>query len=147
MKKLSVMLCAILLLAAMVLPVSAGSMDSVWQDLKLEEYHLFAKGDLAAYHMRGFDVTEDGKYILGGVLNAKGTSALEKIDFGTVASAGYSFQLEMNHRAWKAGLLTREIPIAFTDRAAGYSKITAGIAKESLKIAWRLRRFLVYYRA
>lgn len=74
-------------------------------------------------------------------------SALEKIDFGTVASAGYSFQLEMNHRAWKAGLLTREIPIAFTDRAAGYSKITAGIAKESLKIAWRLRRFLVYYRA
>ena len=68
-------------------------------------------------------------------------AALEKIDFKTVASAGYSFQLEMNHRAWKAGLKIREIPIAFTDRVAGYSKITAGIAKESLKIAWRLRRF------
>ena len=67
-------------------------------------------------------------------------SALEKIDFATVASAGYSFQLEMNHRAWKAGLVVREIPIAFTDRVAGYSKITAGIAKESLKIAWRLHR-------
>ena len=67
-------------------------------------------------------------------------SALEKIDFATVASAGYSFQLEMNHRAWKAGLAVREIPIAFTDRVAGYSKITAGIAKESLKIAWRLHR-------
>ena len=67
-------------------------------------------------------------------------TALEKIDFATVASAGYSFQLEMNHRAWKAGLVVREIPIAFTDRVAGYSKITAGIAKESLKIAWRLRR-------
>jgi len=67
-------------------------------------------------------------------------TALAKIDFATVASAGYSFQLEMNHRAWKAGLVVREIPIAFTDRVAGYSKITAGIAKESLKIAWRLRR-------
>ena len=68
-------------------------------------------------------------------------SALEAIDFGTVASAGYSFQLEMNYRTWKAGLVVKEVPIAFTDRVAGYSKITAGIAKESLKIAWRLRRF------
>ena len=67
-------------------------------------------------------------------------TTLEKIDFTTVASAGYSFQLEMNHRTWKTGLLIKEIPIAFTDRVAGYSKITAGIAKESLKIAWRLRR-------
>ena len=68
-------------------------------------------------------------------------TTLEKIDFTTVASAGYSFQLEMNHRTWKAGLYIKEIPISFTDRVAGYSKITAGIAKESLKIAWRLRRF------
>ena len=66
---------------------------------------------------------------------------LRRIDFESVASAGYSFQLEMNHRAWKAGCSIREIPIQFSDRAAGYSKITAGIAKESLKIAWRLRRF------
>ena len=68
-------------------------------------------------------------------------TALEKIDFASVASAGYSFQLEMNYRTWKAGLRAVEIPISFTDRVAGYSKITAGIAKESLKIAWRLRRF------
>lgn len=68
-------------------------------------------------------------------------TTLEKIDFASVASAGYSFQLEMNYRTWKAGLKTVEIPISFTDRVAGYSKITAGIAKESLKIAWRLRRF------
>ena len=67
-------------------------------------------------------------------------ATLEKIDFTSVASAGYSFQLEMNHRTWKAGLSIKEIPIAFTDRVAGYSKITAGIAKESLKIAWRLHR-------
>jgi dolichol-phosphate mannosyltransferase len=65
--------------------------------------------------------------------------ALKKIDFKSVASAGYSFQLEMNHRAWKAGCSIKEIPIVFTDRVAGYSKISAGIAVESGKIALRLR--------
>jgi len=64
---------------------------------------------------------------------------LRKIDFPTVESAGYSFQLEMNHRTWKAGFAIREIPIVFTDRARGYSKITPGIAVESVKIALRLR--------
>ena len=66
-------------------------------------------------------------------------STLRTIDFATVASAGYSFQLEMNHRTWKAGLEIRELPIVFTDRRAGYSKITAGIARESVRIALALR--------
>lgn len=64
---------------------------------------------------------------------------LSKIDFESVASKGYSFQLEMNHRAWKAGCLIREVPIVFADRACGYSKITPGIAVESVGIALRLR--------
>ena len=64
---------------------------------------------------------------------------LRKIGFETVESAGYSFQLEMNHRTWKAGCAIREIPIQFTDRVAGYSKITAGIATESIRIALKLR--------
>lgn len=67
------------------------------------------------------------------------SSTLKKIDFTTVESAGYSFQLEMNHRTWKAGLNIREIPISFTDRTRGTSKITPGIAVESIKIALRLR--------
>ena len=66
-------------------------------------------------------------------------STLKKIDFETVGSKGYSFQLEMNHRTWKAGCSIKEIPIVFTDRVAGYSKITAGIATESIRIALRLR--------
>ena len=66
-------------------------------------------------------------------------STLKRIDFETVGSKGYSFQLEMNHRTWKAGAVIREIPIVFTDRVAGYSKITAGIATESIKIALKLR--------
>ena len=66
-------------------------------------------------------------------------SALRAIDFESIESAGYSFQLEMNHRAWRAGLAIREIPISFTDRLRGQSKITPGIAVESVKIAWKLR--------
>ena len=66
-------------------------------------------------------------------------AALEKLDLDSVESSGYSFQLEMNHRAWKRGYRIREIPIVFTDRVAGTSKITAGIALESIKIALRLR--------
>ena len=66
-------------------------------------------------------------------------STLKKIDFATVGSKGYSFQLEMNHRTWKAGCKIKEIPIVFTDRVAGYSKITPGIATESIKIALKLR--------
>ena len=64
---------------------------------------------------------------------------LEALDLDTVESAGYSFQLEMNHRAWKRGFTIREIPIVFTDRVAGCSKITPGIALESIRIALRLR--------
>lgn len=65
--------------------------------------------------------------------------ALEEIDFRSVRSSGYSFQLEMNHRAWKAGLSIKEIPIVFSDRRAGTSKITFSIAIESFKIAFALR--------
>lgn len=66
-------------------------------------------------------------------------ATLEGLDLDTVQSAGYSFQLEMNHRTWKRGFKIREIPIIFTDRVAGYSKITPGIALESIKIALRLQ--------
>ena len=65
--------------------------------------------------------------------------ALEKLDLDSVESSGYSFQLEMNHRAWKRGLKIVETPIAFVDRERGYSKITPGIAAESIKIALKLR--------
>lgn len=66
-------------------------------------------------------------------------SALKAMEYETIESAGYSFQLEMNHRAWKTGLKIKEIPIVFTDRARGYSKISAGIAVESIKISLKLR--------
>lgn len=66
-------------------------------------------------------------------------STLRGLDLATVQSAGYSFQLEMNHRTWKRGFTIKEIPISFHDRQEGYSKITPGIAVESIKIALKLR--------
>ena len=67
-------------------------------------------------------------------------AALEKMgDFSAVKSFGYSFQLEMNFRMWRAGMKIVEIPISFAERRAGYSKISAGIAVESLKMVFRLR--------
>jgi dolichol-phosphate mannosyltransferase len=65
---------------------------------------------------------------------------LESLDLNSVQSAGYSFQLEMNHRTWKKGFTIKELPISFTDRVQGYSKITPGIAVESVKITFKLRQ-------
>ena len=68
-------------------------------------------------------------------------AALEKLDLMSVASAGYSFQLEMNNRAWRKGCTIKELPIAFSDRQRGYSKISGAIAIESIKMAFALSRF------
>jgi dolichol-phosphate mannosyltransferase len=63
---------------------------------------------------------------------------IESIDLKTIQSSGYSFQLEMNHRTWMAGFKIKEIPITFAERRAGYSKITTGIAVESVKMVLKL---------
>jgi dolichol-phosphate mannosyltransferase len=56
-----------------------------------------------------------------------------------VKSFGYSFQMEMNYRMAKAALRLKEIPIVFTERRAGYSKISGSIATETLKMVFKLR--------
>jgi len=66
--------------------------------------------------------------------------ALEKLgDFSLIRSFGYSFQMEMNYRMAQLGLKLKEIPITFTERRAGTSKITGSIATETLKMVFKLR--------
>ena len=60
-------------------------------------------------------------------------------DFSGIRSFGYSFQMEMNCRMAQAGFKLREIPITFTERRAGVSKISGSIATETLKMVFRLR--------
>jgi dolichol-phosphate mannosyltransferase len=56
-----------------------------------------------------------------------------------ITARGYSFQIEMSYRAWKKGFRLREVPIVFTDRKRGGSKISGGIVYEALYLIWRLR--------
>ncbi len=67
-------------------------------------------------------------------------AALERLgDFSAIRSFGYSFQMEMNWRMAQMGLRLKEIPITFTERRAGTSKISGSIAAETLKMVFKLR--------
>ncbi|GAA3887523.1 polyprenol monophosphomannose synthase [Saccharothrix violaceirubra] len=65
-------------------------------------------------------------------------SALRAIDLGSVRSNGYSFQVEMNHRAVRAGLRIAEVPIRFEERTEGASKMSLGVQVESALTPWKL---------
>lgn len=58
--------------------------------------------------------------------------ALEQIGLEKVKLKGYGFQIEMKYRAYKKGLKIVEVPIIFTDRTQGESKMNGGIIKEAV---------------
>lgn len=64
---------------------------------------------------------------------------LERINLDKIDSSGYSFQIEVNYMAWKNGFRIREIPIVFTDRRRGVSKMSTKIVREALILLWKLR--------
>ena len=57
---------------------------------------------------------------------------LENIDFERIRSRGYAFQIEMKFTSWKMGFKIVEVPIIFTDRKYGSSKMSGGIFNEAL---------------
>ena len=64
--------------------------------------------------------------------------ALESVEVETIHSEGYSFQVEMSHRALRAGMKIVESPITFTDREFGQSKISKSVILESIIMPWKL---------
>jgi dolichol-phosphate mannosyltransferase len=64
---------------------------------------------------------------------------LEAIDLNRVKSNGYSFQIEMNYRAWLRDFRLLEIPIIFTERTEGQSKMSKAIVREAAYKVWELR--------
>ena len=79
------------------------------------------------------------RFITG--MNIKDTTAgfkcykrkvLETIDLDKINLKGYAFQIEMKFTTWKFGFTIREIPIVFTDRKYGTSKMSGGIFNEAL---------------
>ena len=57
---------------------------------------------------------------------------LSSIDMSRIKFRGYAFQIEMKYTAHSLGKTIKEIPIIFTDRTAGESKMTGGIIREAL---------------
>jgi dolichol-phosphate mannosyltransferase len=64
--------------------------------------------------------------------------ALEAIELEDVRSNGYSFQIELTHRLWRNGYKVIEVPIIFTERVEGHSKMSGHIVREALLMVWRL---------
>lgn len=56
---------------------------------------------------------------------------LSTIDLDKIKFVGYAFQIEMKYTAWKLGFKIVEVPIVFTDRTEGVSKMSKGIIKEA----------------
>ena len=66
-------------------------------------------------------------------------AVLEAVPLERIQSNGYSFQIEMSFRAWKKGFRLKEIPITFTDRMLGQSKMSQKIVREAIWMVWWLR--------
>jgi dolichol-phosphate mannosyltransferase len=64
---------------------------------------------------------------------------LSALDLGRIGSDGYSFQIEMKYRAWRAGFRLAEVPIVFTERTEGQSKMNRAIMREAALKVWELR--------
>ena len=67
---------------------------------------------------------------------------LETIDLDRIHMKGYGFQIEMKYNAWKLGFKIKEVPIIFTDRKEGKSKMSSSIFGEAFRgvIALRFRK-------
>ena len=59
-------------------------------------------------------------------------TVLQTLDLDKVKFVGYAFQIEMKFDTWKYGFKIKEVPIIFTDRTKGTSKMSSGIFKEAV---------------
>lgn len=65
-------------------------------------------------------------------------AVLENIDLDHITSNGYSFQIELSHKAWMRGFAIAEVPITFEERRSGASKMSTAIVREALWMVWKL---------
>ncbi len=92
-------------------------------------------GGLYARLILGVDVHD-----LTGGFKCIRREVLEAIDLPSVRAEGYVFQIEVTYRAVLAGFKVREVPIVFSDRTEGTSKMSTRIAVEAMWLVPRLRR-------
>lgn len=66
-------------------------------------------------------------------------SALKKLDLNSIRSDGYSFQIEVSYKLYRAGCSITEVPIIFVDRHSGTSKMSRSIVWEAAWMVWHIR--------
>lgn len=73
---------------------------------------------------------------------------LKAIDLNKIRFMGYAFQIEMKFTTWKLGFSIKEVPIIFTDRQEGQSKMSSGIFKEAFfgVIQMKVKSWFVTYK-
>ena len=86
-------------------------------------------GGLNAPRPDGADLAIGSRYVAGGGV----------VDWDRVHSGGYVFQIETTYLASRAGARVVEVPIVFTDRRVGVSKMSRGIIGEALRVVLQLR--------
>ena len=79
-----------------------------------------------------------------GGFKAWSSKVLREIKLDDVRSSGYSFQIEMNFRAWHKDFKLVEHPIIFIDRTVGESKMSKSIMFEAVWMVWRLRLWRIF---
>jgi|TARA_B100000678_G_scaffold17189_1_gene13509 dolichol-phosphate mannosyltransferase len=69
---------------------------------------------------------------------------LESVELDRVRSNGYAFQIELKFRAWSKGFSLTEIPILFTERDSGESKMSKKIVREAVWRVWWLKILQIF---
>ena len=64
--------------------------------------------------------------------------ALQALDLEKIQCHGYGFQIELTNKLWRQGFKVTEVPIIFTERTQGHSKMAGGIINEAFWLVWRL---------
>jgi dolichol-phosphate mannosyltransferase len=109
-----------------------GTISVVGWDFK--RLLLSKMGNLYASKLLGLQVAD-----LTSGFRAYSRRALERMDLDEVRSEGYAFQIEMAYLVARNGFRIKEIPIIFTERLTGTSKMSKEIVREAVWIPFRLR--------
>jgi len=95
---------------------------------------LSAGGSLYARTILGLPIRD-----LTGGFKCFRRGVLEAVDLASVGCSGYAFQIELTHRAHRAGFRVAEVPILFVDRRVGRSKMSGRIVLEAIVKVWEMR--------
>ncbi len=74
-----------------------------------------------------------------GGFNAFRSEVVRVVGLDRIESNGYAFQIELKMRAWRTGSKLGEVPIVFTERESGESKMSGSIIREAVWRVWKLR--------